>query len=666
MAMLELEIVFCAIRNFISSHPLHQNWVAEKDAMNNTVVIHRVVRESLDPGDVLQSKLETLLQDGGRPLPDSSPSLVVEALPSSVTPDNIKSEVNVDDWNLIPSTDLGPGSKVEVESDGIKKSAVNSWLEREPGSDDESVCTKSKTATRGGRNSDQKHLAPSRPMDSVERIPEDMVNSSELDDDSKDVILPTKRTSKGRPPPKQRGAPIFIRKSKISYKGTLEKDEDFVISKVQGKKKKLKGTKEKGKTAQGKNGPSTTPSTRKRRCTVERKNPELYEVEPSEDGLFHCLLCPSNFKSKSYFVTHVDKQHIEHECGVCLKKFQNRPKFQSHRDKVHNDGKGGLACPHCKSRFYLKQYLDEHIKELHSETSPLEKMREKDCPHCGSKFKTQTLLVKHCRQNHPDEIFDCAACERSFQSETSYAAHVRRSHSDDTNFKRSCPHCIKTFPTERMLFYHVDVVHPELSLDVDKPFECTLLHCAKRFRDEKSAKQHSLFHEKLSKTVDKKLLRKNYYEKITDEEESFGEEDCFQCPTCGKLIKTKNQQRHQEQHQEETCQTCGKKFPKNRLGSHIEKRHKSYRIKCPFDGCQKMVQTILLKVHIKTVHQGKRHQCEQCDKSFSMRSDLQQHIKGTHEGIKSPCSVCDKDFNRASDRNRHEREVHSFDRNKQK
>ena len=98
-------MVFCTIRNFISSHPIHQNWVAEKDAVKNTVVIHRIVREREVHG--FHSKQETLPQEeDGRPLPDYSPSLVVEALPSSVTTKNIKSEYDVDDWNLIPSTDF--------------------------------------------------------------------------------------------------------------------------------------------------------------------------------------------------------------------------------------------------------------------------------------------------------------------------------------------------------------------------------------------------------------------------------------------------------------------------------------------------------------------------------------------------------------------------------
>ena len=356
-----------------------------------------------------------------------------------------------------------------------------------------------------------------------------------------------------------------------------------------------------------------------------------------------------------------------------MQKFPSKVAFQSHRDRSHNDGKGKHKCPYCETTFYLKNYLDQHLKDFHPET--LGKFRMSNCPHCSSKFKSQTLLWIHLRQEHAAEIVNCKACERSFASDKYLHSHIKTKHPDETNALFGCPHCSKTFSSKRLLLYHEDFVHHEKSLDIEKPYGCSVIHCTKRFRDKWCSVRHSTYHVKHNESIEEKLKAKSDGKAVTkpsrekkDENELLKDEDRFQCQTCGKLINAKARGKHLQKHQEErmdhVCKLCYKKYPtEGKLRAH-ERKHRDYSVQCPIENCKKMVKSRVLKLHINSVHYGKRHECSQCGKSFSAPGDLMLHVRGTHQGIKMECCVCGKDFNRSSDRNRHERQVHSFERNK--
>ena len=38
--------------------------------------------------------------------------------------------------------------------------------------------------------------------------------------------------------------------------------------------------------------------------------------------------------------------------------------------------------------------------------------------------------------------------------------------------------------------------------------------------------------------------------------------------------------------------------------------------------------------------QSDRHQCEQCDKSYKVKSELKKHQESVHKGLKYPCGEC--------------------------
>ena len=48
-----------------------------------------------------------------------------------------------------------------------------------------------------------------------------------------------------------------------------------------------------------------------------------------------------------------------------------------------------------------------------------------------------------------------------------------------------------------------------------------------------------------------------------------------------------------------------------------------------------------LLTHIKSIHEGVKFPCEQCDYKATWKVNLLTHIKSIHEGVKFPCEQCD-------------------------
>ena len=51
----------------------------------------------------------------------------------------------------------------------------------------------------------------------------------------------------------------------------------------------------------------------------------------------------------------------------------------------------------------------------------------------------------------------------------------------------------------------------------------------------------------------------------------------------------------------------------------------------------KFTQSANLTTHVKSVHEGKKYPCNQCEKSFTRSDKLKTHVKYSHK-------QCDKDL----------------------
>ena len=46
-------------------------------------------------------------------------------------------------------------------------------------------------------------------------------------------------------------------------------------------------------------------------------------------------------------------------------------------------------------------------------------------------------------------------------------------------------------------------------------------------------------------------------------------------------------------------------------------------------------------MHVKSIHEGKRYSCDQCDYKATHKSSIIRHVKTIHEGERYPCTQCD-------------------------
>ena len=117
-----------------------------------------------------------------------------------------------------------------------------------------------------------------------------------------------------------------------------------------------------------------------------------------------------------------------------------------------------------------------------------------------------------------------------------------------------------------------------------------------------------------------------------------------------------------------TCKLCDKTFTKKYMKVHIVSVHEKIRFKCDqcdyetsqrkylnhhksrrhgvlkCDQCDKTFKKTSLKVHIASVHEKIRFECDQCDYKASHRKATTLHKMSMHEGKFLKCDQCDKQF----------------------
>ena len=110
-----------------------------------------------------------------------------------------------------------------------------------------------------------------------------------------------------------------------------------------------------------------------------------------------------------------------------------------------------------------------------------------------------------------------------------------------------------------------------------------------------------------------------------------------------------------------------KEFKLNHRGNNVQRNNKSkniwqkafsrengtnplaiYNIRfC--DQCEKRFKSKeSLRLHVKSVHEGKMFSCVQCEKSYGNNDNLKRHIGSVHEGVMYKCDICGKDFKHKS------------------
>ena len=108
-----------------------------------------------------------------------------------------------------------------------------------------------------------------------------------------------------------------------------------------------------------------------------------------------------------------------------------------------------------------------------------------------------------------------------------------------------------------------------------------------------------------------------------------------------------------------SCDECEKSFTnKSNLRRHYLSKHNFDSKKFECDLCQTtFTENSTLKRHLESVHEKVTVSCDQCDKEFSLNS-IRWHKRIVHEGIKYDCNKCEKVFKYKHSLDKHIRSYH--------
>ena len=100
------------------------------------------------------------------------------------------------------------------------------------------------------------------------------------------------------------------------------------------------------------------------------------------------------------------------------------------------------------------------------------------------------------------------------------------------------------------------------------------------------------------------------------------------------------------------CNQCSKEYSYSGLKAHIKSAHEGKIFEC--DQCPyKSVARHNLKNHKLNKHDGVRFKCNLCDKYFYSKCTLAGHTQRVHDVGKYSCSFCSKEFRLDSMLNEH-------------
>ncbi|KAJ0016165.1 hypothetical protein NQD34_014455 [Periophthalmus magnuspinnatus] len=219
------------------------------------------------------------------------------------------------------------------------------------------------------------------------------------------------------------------------------------------------------------------------------------------------------------------------------------------------------------------------------------------CPHCQLSFTTETYLQRHIENFHSDpniEIIELPSPNVDTGHDGQSVGDLQEKASDDS---KTCLDCGKSFKQIAHLNRHKLCVHSN-----ERPFCCT--HCKRTFSQASGLIRHQLVHKKPGLISQKDLeSNENLTYEITNPDDVQEE------------IENQNSKETEESTVTEN------------LNSTEE---------------QPQVQPEELK------------KCPDCDKTFSLESNLKKHVALVHANIRPyVCSFCQRGFRQYSDLSRH-------------
>ncbi|XP_053695579.1 zinc finger protein 883-like [Sabethes cyaneus] len=356
----------------------------------------------------------------------------------------------------------------------------------------------------------------------------------------------------------------------------------------------------------------------------------------SETGKpFQCSICYKSFSNQQLLKEHQRTVIRRFFCRQCGKGFMTQTNLENHL-KYHIASHETIRCCGCRRDFKSQSDLLQHSQEVHQVEQTINPSKPFECNICYRRYSTRKSLVGHKRMTQQHQ---CQQCGEVFMKKLFLSLHEKSCHdvrTDDNKRKRCCG-CRTEFSNQQALLDHAAAVHRSASdaqsdstNESSKSFECDI--CCKRFSS--------------------KLVLNQHRKKINLEKR-------YSCDICGRTFsRAHDKTTHQTTHSNEmpfSCHICLRRFKnklylKNHLKLHATSESRNF---CCAE-CGKCFRTKdLLKTHLISHSDERRHRCPFCPAAFKRAQCLKIHIKVHTQEKAFACGICDKRYVQSSDLKRH-------------
>jgi KRAB domain-containing zinc finger protein len=357
-------------------------------------------------------------------------------------------------------------------------------------------------------------------------------------------------------------------------------------------------------------------------------------------GKPYTCLCERKFRNRNVFENHIDGKCLgkegesrkkelrskfrtiegnQYQCmhQDCNQNFKSIPSLNQHHQTDHlKDIVCPYKCAKCKQTFFLKVLLNSHCRKIHFEDV------QEVCKICGQDMKTPMKLRLHLKSHNDYKSSVDTGTQKTLELETHDIASSRDATLDVVDASnifagKKVKRTVKR-KQPRVTLEPAKVQAP----DIPERYPCG----KKRYKPVGYYPEYSISKERYIDIISSGkpyicACQKQFVHRHTFERHLYG--NCL-----GKNGENKRQELHAKWKKDENgtfhCifPGCSEKFKYNlSLYSHHQKEHLN-GVECPF-------------------------KCNQCDKSFFLRSLLNCHVKDTHEKRSSQnsqvCDICGKD-----------------------
>ena len=332
-------------------------------------------------------------------------------------------------------------------------------------------------------------------------------------------------------------------------------------------------------------------------------------------------------------------------------------KFNSDDFKQRSQGVKPFKCENCDAGFMKNINLKRHIKVIHEEVKPY------NCGTCDANFTSKGNMKKHIATIHEGQRQNLNGIDSKFEEVSNEGKLSSDSYTDMSKPKMSYVKLISEALLNSYngmlirsdIYKSISARHPYYQMNVSgwQNSVSVTLTLNKSFVKSKSANKRSSSW-KLSENLPKSI------KKLDKHVSRFHGEKA--------LNKLKSQRQIASVHDRKKlendfkCTICNKKSytEEHTLEKHIENVHKVKQqiFKCFIcDG--EFGQKAELRVHIDSVHDGKKFKCSSCEYVTAFNQNLTKHIEAVHEGIRYNCTICDDvSYTQKQQLNKHIKSVH--------